>query len=92
MKTLTIYLASDGTRFESQSECKIYESISAFSLALGLKPSDIAAALNGQNRPLANTLESLGIKIARARCARGEARRKRVSRSAKVEKDNEGGE
>jgi hypothetical protein len=77
MQTITLYLASDGTRFESKEECRVYETLIPYSLALGLRPSDLSSALNGTNRPLGDVLESIGIRIARARCARGGAKRHR---------------
>jgi hypothetical protein len=76
MKTVTIFEASDGRRFESENECAIYEGVITFSAVIGLKPSDIQNALSGKDRQLGDVIEALGLKIARNRCANGGAKRR----------------
>lgn len=76
MKTITIYEALDGKRFDNASECKVYEEIIEFGQLVGLGACDIAAALDGADKEMGDLLEKLGNRIAKNRLDRGETKRR----------------
>jgi hypothetical protein len=77
MQKKTVFIAHDGRQFDSESECKIYEEVFEHRKCLSLCPSDIAAALTGDNTDIGDEIEKLGNRIAKNRIARGGAKRAR---------------
>ncbi len=77
MKTVTAYQAFDGQRFDSESECKTHEGGLSHMRLVGLTAEDIEDAISRANVDLADAIEAVGAKIARARRESGDLRRER---------------
>lgn len=75
MKMVTKYVAFDGVEFLSEVECKNYEAKLSHVRIVGLSIEAVEAALSGADAGLADAIELLGAKLARARRDRGELKR-----------------
>lgn len=76
IETRTVYIAFDGARFDSEAECAAYERLHSGSRVAGLTEAEIAAAIAGDNREVADAIEAVAKKVRDARIARGELKRK----------------
>lgn len=75
MKRNQVFVADDGTQFETAKECKEHEVQSSLKSLVGRTEEDILAAIGRLDIPLANALERAGKIIAGARRESGELRR-----------------
>jgi hypothetical protein len=75
MTPVTRFLAFDQTEFDNEAECRAYEKRFAHLRLIGLTEAQIAAALAGDDADLADAIEVVGGRIARARVAGGKRKR-----------------
>lgn len=83
------YQSFDGVFFDTEAECKAYESKLSHVRVTGLTIEQVEAALAGHDKDLAEALEEIGTRIARARRARGELKRSRPADAAPAEPEQE---
>jgi hypothetical protein len=77
VKQVTQFEAFDVQRFDSESECKTHEGGLSHMRLVGLTAEDIEDAISRDNVDLADAIEAVGAKIARARRESGDLRRER---------------
>jgi hypothetical protein len=77
MKAITKFEAFDGEVFPTQEECLAHEASCVQMRLIGLTGDQIEAAIKREDPELANAIEAVGVKIARARRESGELRRAR---------------
>jgi hypothetical protein len=77
MKTVTKYEAFDGETFATQEECAAHEASCVQMRLIGLSLEQVEAAIKREDAELADAIEAVGAKIARARRESGELRRER---------------
>lgn len=84
MKTvkITVYEAFDGTRFDTEGECRKYEDDSWTLRLVGLTIEQVNDALERSNIDLADAFERAGARIASLRREQGEFRRARNGEKA----------
>jgi hypothetical protein len=75
MTPVTRFLAFDKTEFDNEAECRAYEKRFAHLRLIGLTEAQITAALAGDDADLADAIEVVGGRIARARVAGGKRKR-----------------
>jgi hypothetical protein len=75
MKQETRWVAFDGVPFVTEAECRAYEAKLAHVRIADLPIERIEAALSGADPEIADAIEEVGTRIARARRARGDLRR-----------------
>ena len=86
-RLVTFYVSFDGKNFISETECASYEEANAAVLCLvGLTLEQVLAAVDRRDTDLADAIEALGNKIARARREGGDSKRE-LSADAKPELD-----
>ena len=73
----TTYVAFDGKRFDSATECRAYEKANAHRQLVGLTAEQVDAAIARTDTDLADAIEAAGDAIRKARLGSGELRRKR---------------
>ena len=78
-KSIVVYEAWDGTRFDSVSDCLRYERDQSTLRIVGLTEDQVMAALSYEEpaREIADALEIIGFKIRTARRAKGLFKRER---------------
>lgn len=76
MKTVTRYLALDGTLFETENECRAHERANAYLALVGLTAEQITEALAGNDPELAEAIETIGLRCRDNRIAAGNLKRK----------------
>ena len=72
----TIYVAFDGTEFETERECRAYERANVARRLAGLNDEQIAAALSGAEPDLGEAFEQFGDDCREARLERGGHKRR----------------
>lgn len=77
MKRVEKYQAFDGVEFYSEVECRAYERRFAHARLAGLSIEQVEAALSRADPELADAIEQVGSRIARARLDAGEKRHER---------------
>ena len=75
MKTRTIYVAFDETPFDSAEACRAYEAQHVEMRLVGLTINQVRAALAREDIEIADVIEELGNRIAKARLEAGDLRR-----------------
>ena len=76
MKTVTTYIADDGTNFETPEACKAHEEKAIWRQLVGRTDEEIQAGISREDVELADAIEALGRKIAVTRLESGERRRR----------------
>lgn len=78
MKKVTKFEAFDGSSFDSEEECKSHEASNPHLRLVGLDSADIDLAIERREGfvELADAIEAVAAKIARARRAGGQLKRK----------------
>ena len=75
MKIIELFEAFDGRQFADREECAAYEATNVIHKLAGLTVQQIEAALMREDTDLADALEEIGNRCAKARRAAGELRR-----------------
>jgi hypothetical protein len=78
MKIETKYVAFDGFPFQTEAECRAYESKLSHVRLAGMTIEQVEAALNGSDPELADAIEQVGTRLARDRRERGDLKRQRA--------------
>jgi hypothetical protein len=81
MKQVTQYESFDGKRFDTEAECKTHEAGLSHMRLVGLTVDQIEAAIARTDIELADAIEAVGAKIARARRESGDLRRERKGKT-----------
>ena len=79
MKAITKFEAFDGEVFPTQEECIAHEASCVQMRLIGLTGDQVEAAIKREDVDLADAIEAVGAKIARARRESGDLRRIRKS-------------
>lgn len=82
IETRSIYVAFDGAEFPTEHACLAHEREHAGGRLVGLSSEQIAAALTGADRDLAQAIEDAAHRIRKGRYERGELKRQRRSAPA----------
>jgi len=77
--TTTNYVAFDGVPHPTEAECRAYEKRLAHIRLVGLTIEQVEAALSRTDPELADAIEVIGSRIARARLADGDRKHERKS-------------
>lgn len=85
MKRVELFEAFDGERFPSAEACRAHEAQHVEGRLVGLSLDQVKAALSREDTDLADALEELGARIARARRSSGELRRGSTKAEVKTE-------
>jgi len=88
VKAITKYASFDGQVFETEGACRAHETANAHKLLVGLSAEEIDRAIAGDQDDLAEALEAVGARIARARRERGDLKRRRAPKDAPAEAPN----
>jgi hypothetical protein len=75
MTPVTRFLAFDETEFDNEAECRAYEKRYAHMRLIGLTEAQVEAVMSGADPDLADAIEVVGSRIARARIAGGKRKR-----------------
>jgi hypothetical protein len=84
MKQITKFVAFDDAEFATEALCRAYEATNCHRLLVGLSIEEIERAIAGDQEDVAEALETVGTKIARARRERGDLKRKRSVKDAPI--------
>jgi len=76
VETKKIYVAFDGTQFDTEHACLAHEREKSGARLVNLTEADIADALSGKNRELGDAIEAVAKKIRDGRYERGDLRRR----------------
>lgn len=76
MKTVTQFIAFDGTSFADEAECKAYEAARPELMLCGLSAAEVQSALDRSDEALANAFEDVGNRIRKLRIESGDLRRR----------------
>ena len=85
MKQVARFQSFDGQVFETEAACRAYETANTHKLLVGLSAEEIDRAIAGDQDDLAEALEAVGARIARARRERGDLKRRRAPKDAPAE-------
>jgi hypothetical protein len=77
VSAVTKYATSDGKLFDTKEEALAHDSLTTFQIFKGLTPEIVKQALDGGYPELADALEAIGSRIARARLKSGVKKRVR---------------
>ena len=77
MKQITKFVAFDGAEFDSESECRTWETQHAHLRLVGLTIDQVAQAMDRTDPDLAEAIETVGTAIARLRRESGDLKRER---------------
>ena len=90
MKTVTLYEAFDGQKFETAEACRAYEAEHVEARLVGMTLDQIRAAIAGEDTGLRDALEEVGRRCSVARRDAGEFRRApKRTRAGATEQDPE---
>ena len=81
MKQVVQFESFDGSRFDSEAECRSHEAGLSHMRLVGLTAEQVAAAVSRADTDLADAIEAVGAKIARARRESGDLRRERKGKT-----------
>lgn len=77
MREQTIFVAMDGTRFDSAAECRAHDREHAHLALVGLTIEQVNAALDRSNPEIADAIETVAYRISQVRKDAGEFKRRR---------------
>jgi hypothetical protein len=88
VKTITKFVAFDDTEFETEAHCRAHEFTNAHKLLVGLSLETVERALVGDQDDVAEAIEVVGAKLARARRERGDLKRRRAPKDTLIDPEH----
>ena len=76
-QTKTVFVAFDGSSFDTAAECRAYERDNIHLALVGLTVENIEAALSRDDLPLGDAIEAVAYRIRQTRVAAGDMKRER---------------
>lgn len=90
MRTKTVYIAFDGAEFDAADACKAHEAAHVETRLVGLTIDRVQAAISREDADLADAIEEIGNRIAKARREAGDFKRgRKAAPEAEAEKSPE---
>lgn len=81
LETRNVYIAYDGKEFPTEAQCLAHEREHAGGRLVGLTAEQIAAALAGEDRDIAQAIEDAAHKIRKRRYEAGDLKRQRRAKA-----------